>query len=306
MKYMQQVYQAFINNGYSPNQARAITAEVGRENGFNPKYLFGRHQDAANGLTNLGMISWQGARARNLDKELREQGLIDKNGNIERSQRSLDAMAKFLTNEIKTNKAYEETYRKFLKNPNVDYATANRVLGKNFIRWDYAGKHLGKAVANHHARRDKYYSELGGLIGNPNHQVDSVQTANNEPVEQNVVNQEIAQSIVENGVVNRVNPDLNFSRQQLVANNTDIAPIRQEAPSPIQHNFLEPTKTSATEINAPIAQTDRGEQWRIQTLEFDEDPLEEKLAAAFGAFPDMNEQIPENIAVLMRGVFDQV
>ena len=31
---MAAVYQAFLNAGFSHNQARALTAEVGRENGF--------------------------------------------------------------------------------------------------------------------------------------------------------------------------------------------------------------------------------------------------------------------------------
>lgn len=160
--YMNMVYQSFLNQGLSANQARALTAEVGRENDFKPNNLFGSHGDAANGKTNLGFFSWQGARRENLIKHLQGRGLIDKNGNIERSQRSLDAMADFALNEIRTNKAYEETRRKFLNNPDVDYATAQRVLGKNFIRWDYDGKTLGDSVKAHHDKRDRYYKQLGG------------------------------------------------------------------------------------------------------------------------------------------------
>lgn len=165
--YMNMVYQSFLNQGLSTNQARALTAEVGRENDFNPKNLFGSHGDAANGQTNLGFFSWQGTRRDSLIKHLQNKGLIDKSGNIERSQRSLDAMADFAIGEIRNNKLYEETKRKFLNNPNVDYNTAQRVLGKNFIRWDYDGKTLGNNVKNHHAKRDRYYNQLGGNA-NPN------------------------------------------------------------------------------------------------------------------------------------------
>lgn len=162
---MQMVYQAFLNAGLSPQQARAITAEVGRENDFQSKYLFGRHVDAANRKVNLGFLSWQGSRGTNLDKRLKSKGLVDGSGNIARNQQALDEMAKFAIEEIRTTPAYSRTKKLFLDNPNVDYQTAQEVLGKNFIRWDYAGKTLGKDVAKHHAKRDKYYAQLGGAAG---------------------------------------------------------------------------------------------------------------------------------------------
>lgn len=160
--YMQMVYQAFLNAGLSPQQARAITAEVGRENDFAPQYLFGRHVDAANRKVNLGFLSWQGSRGTNLDKRLKSKGLVDGSGDIARNQQALDEMAKFAIEEIRTTPAYSRTKKLFLDNPNVDYQTAQEVLGKNFIRWDYAGKTLGKDVAKHHAKRDKYYAQLSG------------------------------------------------------------------------------------------------------------------------------------------------
>ena len=94
MSLMNNVYQAFLNVGWSPNHARIMTAEVGRENDFNPKNLFGRHVDASNGKVNLGMISWQGPRGKALDATLRSKGLIDKSGNIKQSQESLKEMAR--------------------------------------------------------------------------------------------------------------------------------------------------------------------------------------------------------------------
>ena len=165
MSLMKSVYQAFINQGLSPNQARIITAEVGRENDFQPQYVFGRHVDASNGKVNLGMISWQGGRGAALDKRLRSKGLIGKNG-IARSQDALNEMANFLVGEIKTNPAYAVTKKAFLSNPNVPYDVGKKVLGQNFIRWDYSGKAvLGANVGKHHAKRDKYYQALGGQGG---------------------------------------------------------------------------------------------------------------------------------------------
>lgn len=165
MSLMKDVYQAFINVGWSPNQARIMTAEVGRENDFNPKNLFGRHVDASNGKVNLGMISWQGSRGKNLDSKLRSKGLIDKSGNIVRSQASLNEMAKFLDTEIKTRPEYKRTKSTFLGNPNVAYDTAKEVVGRNLIGWDYSGSAvLGKNVNKHHAKRDKYFGQLGGKV----------------------------------------------------------------------------------------------------------------------------------------------
>lgn len=167
MSLMKDIYQAFINQGLSPNQARIMTAEVGRENDFQPQYVFGRHTDESNQKTNLGFISWQGKRAIALDKRLKSKGLI-KNGNIQRSQSALNEMASYLVGEIKTRPEYKMTKKLFLENPNVSYDVGKKVLGNNFIRWDYSGKAvLGANVAKHHAKRDKYYNQLGGVSSSP-------------------------------------------------------------------------------------------------------------------------------------------
>lgn len=159
MSIMKMVYQSGLNNGLSPNQARAFTAEVGRENDFNPSFIFGEHRDS--NRDNVGIISWNQGRRSNLYNYLQKRGISTKNG-IERSQRALDAQMGFAIHEMKTNPAYKATKRIFLDNPNVDYRTAEKVLGKNFIRWDYAGNSLGAKVKAHHNKRDKYYAQLGG------------------------------------------------------------------------------------------------------------------------------------------------
>lgn len=161
---MQQTYQAFLNAGMSPNQARAITAEVGRENDFNPSVVFGQHTDANRkaATPNIGFISWNGARREALIKELSRQRLLNSDGTIKPGQQSLDAMARFVVQEIRTNPAYAKTKRQFLDNPNVSYDTASRILGHNYIRWDMAGNTI-KNVGSHHAKRDRYYKQLGGV-----------------------------------------------------------------------------------------------------------------------------------------------
>lgn len=156
---MQMVLQALKNAGLNDNQARILGAEIGRENGFQSRYLWGYHLDPANKAKNIGLISWQGARVTALERRLSQAGLL-KNGKMVQSQEALDVQAKFLVDEIKSNSAYAETRKKFLENPNVDYATGHRVLGKNFIRWAYDSP----KYASGHKTRDKYYEQLGGIV----------------------------------------------------------------------------------------------------------------------------------------------
>lgn len=156
---MAMVLQALKNAGLSDNQARILGAEIGRENAFEDKWLWGYHKDPKNGAVNIGIISWQGGRGRKVEKVLRDAGLIQ-NGKIVKGQASLDVMAKYLVNEIRTDPDYNQTRKVFLDNPNVDYHTATRVLGKNFIRWRYDDP----KYASGHKNRDSFYKKLGGIV----------------------------------------------------------------------------------------------------------------------------------------------
>ena len=164
--YQLAVYQAWKKAGLSDQQAKIMTAEVGRENAYNPNILFGYHTDAANKAKNVGMLSWQKNRATNLEEFLKNEGLL-KGGKIERSQASLDAMARFAVNEILTNPSYARTKNQFLANPNIDTQTGFAITGDNFIRWDRSGKAvLGAAgAAKHAARRDAYYRQISAKAG---------------------------------------------------------------------------------------------------------------------------------------------
>ena len=155
---MAMVLQALKNAGLSDNQARILGAEIGRENSFQDKYLWGYHTDDKNKAVNVGIISWQGARGKGVERALKEAGLIQ-NGKIAKGQASLDVMAKYLVNEIRTNPAYAQTKKQFLDNPNVDYATGSKVLGTNFIRWRYDDSEYAQG----HKNRDNFYRQLGGV-----------------------------------------------------------------------------------------------------------------------------------------------
>lgn len=156
---MAMVLQALQNAGLSENQSRILAAEIGRENSFQDKYLWGYHSDPANKSKNIGIISWQGKRARGVEQALKEAGLLQR-GKIAKGQASLDVMAKYLVNEIRTDPAYAQTRKQFLDNPDVDYKTGTRVLGKNFIRWRYDDPRYAAG----HKHRDKFYQQLGGIV----------------------------------------------------------------------------------------------------------------------------------------------
>ena len=155
---MAMVLQALKNAGLSDNQARILGAEIGRENAFQDKYLWGYHPDPKNGASNIGIVSWQGSRAKGVEQALKNAGLIQ-NGKIVKGQQSLDVMAKYLVNEIRTDPEYDKTKKQFLDNPNVDYHTGTKVLGTNFIRWRYNDPEY----ASGHRNRDKFYAQLGGI-----------------------------------------------------------------------------------------------------------------------------------------------
>lgn len=129
------VFDSFKAAGFSDAQAKALTAEINREGGFNPAFLFGTHTDAANKATNVGMLSWQGDRANRLMSFMADRGLIDPSGRITPGQDALNAQAEYLRWEMENDPSYTRTRETFLANPEIDPETAHEILGKNFIRW---------------------------------------------------------------------------------------------------------------------------------------------------------------------------
>lgn len=166
------VYRAYRNNGLSHNQALAITAEVGRENGFNPSILFGSHTDpAANAsggaIRNVGMLSWNGGRGTNLEGYLRSRGVLGS-----RTQDNLNAQAAFSVREMQS-RGYRDKLTGFWANPNASPESFARELGKNYVVWAYGQDSIrarggGRTAFNwraHDARRRNYLNTLAGMLG---------------------------------------------------------------------------------------------------------------------------------------------
>lgn len=165
------VYEAFRRSGFSDNQARALTAQINRENSLRPDIMFGTHTDPANKALNVGILSWQGSRAPKALEFLRERGVLDEQGRMIPGQAALQAQTDFIRQEMEQQPEYRRTRKLFLENPNVDPETAAVVLGDNYIRWrrtdpEYSGsgnraiaegyRLLGESNTTPEARRAQY------------------------------------------------------------------------------------------------------------------------------------------------------
>lgn len=140
------VYDSFINAGFSPDQARALTGEVHRENAFRNRYLFGSHSDPANQANNIGMISWQGPRRDALLQFMRdyesenEVNLFGSNGEMLQTQEVLNVQAMFLRGEMESgshggSQTQNERIQEWLSNPNPSNEESIQAVGGDFIRW---------------------------------------------------------------------------------------------------------------------------------------------------------------------------
>lgn len=144
---------------WSHSQACCFIAEVGRENSFNEKSMFGTHTDAANSERNIGIISFQKTRYLDLLNYLRPKGVVVNDQQLQRSRACVSHQIDFIINEINTVPDYRDTKTKFLQDPNVTYDVAKYVLGTNYIRWAYK-KNL---YSSGHYNRDAFYSKIREL-----------------------------------------------------------------------------------------------------------------------------------------------
>lgn len=184
------VYTAFKNAGFSEQQARILTAEIGRENSYNPKYLFGGHADPHKG-TNLGMLSWQGDRKPRLISFLKQANVLDGRGDIVPGQAALDAQARFIMWELKNT--HKKVGAKFLANPNISYTEGSYLIGKSYILWRIDDpKYSAKGKKN----RDGFYNMLLKQLGAKDGDAKSTSTPSVGSGNIPVAVQKVASSIV--------------------------------------------------------------------------------------------------------------
>lgn len=158
---MKSVYNAYRSAGLSHESAKSFAAEIGRENDFNPKLMFGSHIDPHNGKRNAGMMSWQGDRATKLLETLRAGGHLNSDGSIKQTQESLNAQAKFSLDEMKNGALGAKGQRALgvLQNPNATHADRALALGDDVIKWRQHDPRYG----SHANKRDRYYNQMEGV-----------------------------------------------------------------------------------------------------------------------------------------------
>lgn len=161
------VYDAFVKAGFSDSQSRALTAEVGRENNFEERHIFGTHSEpggsaGVRGRPNQGMLSWgDPSRRRAFLEHMQSEGMIDDKGNIKPGQAALEAQARFVRKEMGT---YNKASQAFLANPNISHKDAETLLA-SYIGWDIAGRHIN--AGEHIARKDAYRASLDRILSQP-------------------------------------------------------------------------------------------------------------------------------------------
>ena len=159
------VFNSFARAGFSKNQALALTAEVGRENGFRPEIMFGTHPEQAEqakGRENVGIFSFAEGRNKNLRKFMAARGLTEMRDGKEvfqRSQASLDAQAEFIRSEMQS-KGFESVKREFLDKPDISRDDAAVVLGDKYIKW----RRTDPVYAKHNEYRNTYYAEVQSMV----------------------------------------------------------------------------------------------------------------------------------------------
>jgi len=166
---MSNVYEGFKKAGLDDKQAKVMTAQVGRENDFQAKTIFGYHNDPARGV-NVGMMSWQGDRGAALEEELKAKGLM-KGGKIEQSQATIDAQTAFAVAEMKGK--YRGKLGTFFDKKDASWQEMSKETGKNYVGWAYDQDTIRKSDGSrvpfdwqaHHAREAGYYNKLGEVVG---------------------------------------------------------------------------------------------------------------------------------------------
>lgn len=199
-------YTAFRKAGFTDGQARYLIGEVNRENGFSAKTMFGSHSDHANGAKNFGFISWQQGRRTNLFKFLKDRGIDVKESGIPQTQASLDAMAAFFMQEMKSGGITLGQYRggtydtrNFLKQANPDLK--DRRWGHAAIGWAYGQNKLKSGASfdssTHEAKLDKGHADINRLLGSNYTGSFSSQSSNsNINVDDNRTAQERLESLI--------------------------------------------------------------------------------------------------------------
>jgi tetrahydromethanopterin S-methyltransferase subunit F len=131
------MYNALRGAGFSHEQALAVGGEIGRENEYG-NALFSTHTDKARDekgrpIRNGGALSWNRGRYEKFSKFMRDRGLMDANGDMPKTQATLDAQAQFIKSEME-DPNYKKNLKGFFAEPHKDPKSYAGELAKH-IGW---------------------------------------------------------------------------------------------------------------------------------------------------------------------------
>lgn len=132
-RHMKVLYDTYRKQGLTHEGSVTMLAQIGREGGYNPNNLFGRHKDPHRG-DNIGMMSWQGSRNKEFITFMKQRGHLDEKGNVRKTDEALAAQAEFSVHELRTKKQYAPSL-KALTDPNKKYGEIEGTVGDNYIAW---------------------------------------------------------------------------------------------------------------------------------------------------------------------------
>jgi uncharacterized protein (DUF2345 family) len=131
---MKTIYDGLRRRGWTVNASRQMVAQIGRENDFQTRYIFGYHRDPhPPHRVNIGLISWQGDRGAKIDSHLQSRGVI-RNGRMDQTTAAIEAQLDFMDHEISTKSEYRQT-KAIVRNESASLAQVEGVLSRNYIRW---------------------------------------------------------------------------------------------------------------------------------------------------------------------------
>lgn len=159
---MKFIYDKFRALGFTPEGARTMVAQIGRENDYRSGPMFGTHTDASNGVTNVGIISWQGSRKSALLRHLRDRGCIGADGKIKPGYATLGAQCEFIKKEMQTS--YKSSYAAVTTPGKTYAANIEDVTSRKYVGWAKGGSSNGRFTAADSARAQSrmngYYNTI--------------------------------------------------------------------------------------------------------------------------------------------------
>lgn len=135
---MGMVANALDKYDISPEFKKVMLGQIGREGSFDFNNLRSAHADAANGKSNIGIISFQKSRHTALKNYLQSKGLYS-NGQVTGTDAQLvQANIDFMMHELNNDSSYKRT-KALMKSS--DKKAIWEATSDNYIAWDRAGKH---------------------------------------------------------------------------------------------------------------------------------------------------------------------